>query len=386
MRAFVIRVSTRIVERVLVHMLHDLQDAPVAADVRESYVRLPGIQPTLRPRGSAVRIKTRMNEQAIGEHGNLRRVLNFSRHGPRPPLAISRGRYRIKRQLGGRVHRQRLPGNAPGGTRFPEFSDADSGPYDLGDGPARRAPIGIGTTAGACFLRVPAVVCDERRGGLQNLEVGGGARKLEVGGGTRRGYRQPDNQEGNRIEFLIESLSLKVKCCGAMAHVILSPRRQWFKSRRRRKDSSSSSRSNGRSTTKRESSHGAAGLRLAFDLWCRSSDALNWTLRLCRDGQKLSLNELHEVTCRSPTRSKHYDEGRTIMEHFISNLLSRYEKGTLTRRQAIRGLAVLAATGGAASALRVKTTPRYEATASTMCRFASATWSVPSSFTRTYSA
>ena len=37
------------------------------------------------------------------------------------------------------------------------------------------------------------------------------------------------------------------------------------------------------------------------------------------------------------------------MEHFISNLLSRYEKGTLTRRQAIRGLAVLAATGGAAS-------------------------------------
>ena len=38
------------------------------------------------------------------------------------------------------------------------------------------------------------------------------------------------------------------------------------------------------------------------------------------------------------------------MEHFISNLLSCYEKGTLTRRQTIRGLAVLAATGGAASA------------------------------------
>ena len=38
------------------------------------------------------------------------------------------------------------------------------------------------------------------------------------------------------------------------------------------------------------------------------------------------------------------------MEHFISNLLSRYEKGTLTRRQAIEGFAMLAATGGAASA------------------------------------
>ena len=198
MRAFVIRVSTRIVERVLVHMLHDLQDAPVAADVRESYVRLPGIQPTLRPRGSAVRIKTRMNEQAIGEHGNLRRVLNFSRHGPRPPLAISRGRYRIKRQLGGRVHRQRYPVMPRVVHGFLNFQMQILAPYDLGDGPARRAPIGIGTTAGACFLRVPAVVCDERRGGLQNLESGTvGARKLEVGGGTPvRGYRQPDNQEG----------------------------------------------------------------------------------------------------------------------------------------------------------------------------------------------
>ena len=109
MRAFVIRVSTRIVECVLVHMLHDLQDALLAVDVRESYVRLPRIQPTLWPRGSAVRIKTRMDEQAIGEHGNLRRVLNFSRHGPRPPVAISRGGYRVKRQLGWRVHRQRYP-------------------------------------------------------------------------------------------------------------------------------------------------------------------------------------------------------------------------------------------------------------------------------------
>ena len=38
------------------------------------------------------------------------------------------------------------------------------------------------------------------------------------------------------------------------------------------------------------------------------------------------------------------------MEAIISNLMSQFEKGTLSRRQLVRGLAMLAATGTAASA------------------------------------
>ena len=37
------------------------------------------------------------------------------------------------------------------------------------------------------------------------------------------------------------------------------------------------------------------------------------------------------------------------MEAMISTLVSRYEKGTLTRRGLVQGLAMLAAAGGAAS-------------------------------------
>jgi hypothetical protein len=36
------------------------------------------------------------------------------------------------------------------------------------------------------------------------------------------------------------------------------------------------------------------------------------------------------------------------MEAIISNLVSQFEKGTLSRRQLVRGLAMLAATGTAA--------------------------------------
>ena len=101
MRAMVIRVSTRIVKSVLGHELNHLQDALFAVDVRERYIRLKDLHPIGRP--------LRMHEQAIREHGNLRRVLNDSRLRPRPPVAISRGSFRIRRQLGGRVHRQRYP-------------------------------------------------------------------------------------------------------------------------------------------------------------------------------------------------------------------------------------------------------------------------------------
>jgi catechol 2,3-dioxygenase-like lactoylglutathione lyase family enzyme len=38
------------------------------------------------------------------------------------------------------------------------------------------------------------------------------------------------------------------------------------------------------------------------------------------------------------------------MEHVISNLLGRYERGTLTRRELIQGLAMLTVAGGAVSA------------------------------------
>ena len=41
------------------------------------------------------------------------------------------------------------------------------------------------------------------------------------------------------------------------------------------------------------------------------------------------------------------------MESIISNLLSRFEKGSLSRRELVRGLAMLAASGTAASAQEV---------------------------------
>ncbi len=40
----------------------------------------------------------------------------------------------------------------------------------------------------------------------------------------------PTTRRGNRIEFLIETLPVKVKRGGVMARIILSRRRQWFKS------------------------------------------------------------------------------------------------------------------------------------------------------------
>ncbi|HEY7388094.1 MAG TPA: VOC family protein [Bryobacteraceae bacterium] len=42
------------------------------------------------------------------------------------------------------------------------------------------------------------------------------------------------------------------------------------------------------------------------------------------------------------------------MEAMISNLLSRFEKGRLTRRELVNGLAMLAATGGATSAAQAQ--------------------------------
>lgn len=42
------------------------------------------------------------------------------------------------------------------------------------------------------------------------------------------------------------------------------------------------------------------------------------------------------------------------MEHFISKLVSRYEDGSLTRRQLIQGLAMLAVASGTASAAEIQ--------------------------------
>src|SRR5262245_11888779 len=53
-----------------------------------------------------------------------------------------------------------------------------------------------------------------------------------------------------------------------------------------------------------------------------------------------------EVTWRTP-RS---DRKEIAMQSIISNLLSRFEKGSLSRRDLVQGLAMLAASGTAASA------------------------------------
>jgi hypothetical protein len=69
---------------------------------------------------------------------------------------------------------------------------------------------------------------------LKWVEALGGLKWAEALGGA---IASPTTRSGNRIEFLIETLPLKVKYCSATAHVILSLRRQWFKSGRWRKDS-----------------------------------------------------------------------------------------------------------------------------------------------------
>src|SRR5258708_38916806 len=51
---------------------------------------------------------------------------------------------------------------------------------------------------------------------------------------------------------------------------------------------------------------------------------------------------------------------RSPVEHVISNLLKRYEGGALSRRDLVKGLAMLTAAGGAASAARFESsTPKY---------------------------
>jgi hypothetical protein len=59
------------------------------------------------------------------------------------------------------------------------------------------------------------------------------------------------------------------------------------------------------------------------------------------------------MACNCPTivTPLPFSEPKEIaMESIISNLLSRFEKGSLSRRELVQGLAMLAASGTAASA------------------------------------
>src|SRR5262245_59368948 len=67
--AVVIRVSARIVERVLGHELHDLQGALPARNVRQLDI---GLERRHLAGGSR-----RVDEEAIGDHRYLRRLLDF---------------------------------------------------------------------------------------------------------------------------------------------------------------------------------------------------------------------------------------------------------------------------------------------------------------------
>ena len=60
---------------------------------------------------------------------------------------------------------------------------------------------------------------------LKWAEVLGSLKWAEAPGAA---IASPTTRRGNRIEFLIETLPVKVKFCGAMARMILSLRRQWF--------------------------------------------------------------------------------------------------------------------------------------------------------------
>ena len=91
--AMMIRVPAGIVEAMFGHELHNLQGALLAGDIRQLHVRFKRRHCSRRP--------SRMDEEAIGEHRNLRRILNRRRHGLAALIDIvNRPRLRVARQLG----------------------------------------------------------------------------------------------------------------------------------------------------------------------------------------------------------------------------------------------------------------------------------------------
>ena len=56
------------------------------------------------------------------------------------------------------------------------------------------------------------------------------------------------------------------------------------------------------------------------------------------------------------------------MEHVISSLLGRYERGTLTRRELIQGLAMLTVASGAVSAAAVTVIARCLSMFPSLCK------------------
>src|SRR5262245_22239476 len=122
-----------------------------------------------------------MDEQAVGEHRNLRRILNRRRYGNRPLLRIARHRDWISRQLERRIYRERYAVVSRMVDRFLHLEMQLRSAHRFRHRKAEFAPVGIRAAAWTGLLRVSAVVLDDPRGGFDELEVGEG--------GGRRGHR-----------------------------------------------------------------------------------------------------------------------------------------------------------------------------------------------------
>src|SRR6266566_1715793 len=70
----------------------------------------------------------------------------------------------------------------------------------------------------------------------------------------------------------------------------------------------------------------------------------------CRVAAKIITSRYNQDRCRGGSPRLGRRTGRSLVEHFISNLLKRYEGGALSRRDLVKGLAMLTAAGGTASA------------------------------------
>src|SRR5262245_33687385 len=132
-----------------------------------------------------------MDEQAISENGNRRRILDGRGYGHWPSFAIFRCDLRVRREFCRRVHSQSHAIMTRMVDGLMDFDVTLLSADCFRDHITRLAPIRIGSTARTRLLRVAAVVLDQPGGGFQ---------KFKVCGSALNRYSQPADQdkESNR--------------------------------------------------------------------------------------------------------------------------------------------------------------------------------------------
>src|SRR5215468_6264631 len=108
-----------------------------------------------------------MDEQTVGEHRDLYRIIDDRGYGNGTPITISCRDFRIRRQFGRGVDRQRHA-VVPWMIHSLLNLDVKLLPADgLADNVARLAPVGVSAATWSGFLRITQIVFDEPRSRFQ---------------------------------------------------------------------------------------------------------------------------------------------------------------------------------------------------------------------------